>query len=64
MIHNNGVDLRRKGKEDTIDLDAELLDSEDNSNPIESRDSLSNSGFGRLSSRRFELVNRDWRHYF
>jgi hypothetical protein len=57
-------DLKRKGKDETIDLDAELLDSEDNSNPIESRDSFSNSGFGRLSSRRFELVNRDWRHYF
>lgn len=54
---------------ETIDLDAVLLDdSEDTtpgaSNPLESRDSLSNSGFGRLSSRRFELLNRDWRGYF
>ena len=48
-------------------MDAELLDGVRVANPMaESKDTLSGSNFEHLSksSRRFELMNRDWRHFF
>ena len=30
----------------------------------ESKDTLSGSNFDHMSSRRLELMNRDWRHFF
>ena len=45
----------------------EILDGVRIANPLaESKDTLSGSGFEHLSrsSRRFELMNRDWRHFF
>ena len=50
--------------EDNMD---EILDGVRIANPLaESKDTLSGSGFEHLSrsSRRFELMNRDWRHFF
>ncbi len=62
--------FREKRKNNTNSensLDAELLDGVRIANPMaESKDTLSGSGFEHLSrsSRRLELVNRDWRHFF
>ena len=45
----------------------EILDGVRVANPMaESKDTLSGSGFENFSrsSRRFELMNRDWRHFF
>lgn len=46
-------------------MDAELLDNVRSYNPkAESKDTLSNSNFEHMSSRRLDLMNRDWRHFF
>ena len=45
----------------------DMLDGVRVANPMaESKDTLSGSGFENFSrsSRRFELMNRDWRHFF
>lgn len=43
----------------------EFLDNLRVTNPMqESKDTLSGSNFERMSSRRIELLSRDWRHYF
>ena len=45
----------------------EILDGVRIANPMaESKDTLSGSGFEQISrsSRRVELMNRDWRHFF
>jgi len=45
----------------------DILDGVRVNNPMaESRDTLSGSGFEAMSrsSRRFDLMNRDWRHFF
>jgi len=50
--------------EDNMD---DILDGVRVNNPMaESRDTLSGSGFEAMSrsSRRFDLMNRDWRHFF
>ena len=50
--------------EDNMD---EILDGVRVANPMaESKDTMSGSGFEQMSrsSRRFDLMNRDWRHFF
>ena len=57
---------KRKGQTNSENsLDAELLDHVGIKNPMgSSKDTLSGSNFEHMSSRRLELMNRDWRHFF
>ena len=46
-------------------MDAEVLEQVRVANPMQSsKDTLSGSNFEHMSSRRLELLNRDWRQYF
>lgn len=57
---------RRKNQTDSESvLDGELIDGVRVANPLQdSKDTLSGSNLERMSSRRLELMHRDWRHYF
>ena len=57
---------KRKNQTDSENsLDAELLQGVRVANPMaESKDTLSGSNFEHMSSRRLELMSRDWRHFF
>jgi hypothetical protein len=57
---------RRKNQTDSESvLDGELIDGVRVANPLQdSKDTLSGSNLERMSSRRAELLQRDWRHYF
>ena len=62
--------FREKRKNETnseCSSDLDILGGIRKANPMaESKDTLSGSNFEHLSrsSRRFELMNRDWRHFF
>jgi len=46
-------------------LDQELLPNDRKKNPMQSsKDSLSGSNFERMSTRRMNLLTKDWRLYF
>ena len=46
-------------------MDAEMLQGVKLNNPMaESKDTLSGSNFEHMSSRRLEMMSRDWRHFF
>jgi hypothetical protein len=46
-------------------LDEELLDNVRVPNPkADSKDTLSGSNFEHMSSKKLELMDRDWRHFF
>ena len=57
---------KRKNQTDSENsLDAEMLQGVKLNNPMaESKDTLSGSNFEHMSSRRLEMMSRDWRHFF
>ena len=55
---------RRKQTNSDHSMDADGLDQVRVANPHSSKDTLSGSNFEHLSTRRLELMNRDWRQYF
>ena len=56
---------RRKQTNSDHSMDAEGLEQVRVANPMHSsKDTLSGSNFEHLSTRRLELMNRDWRQYF
>ena len=58
-------DKHRQQTSSDHSLDAEVLDQVRVANPMQSsKDTLSGSNFEHMSSRRLELMNRDWRQYF
>lgn len=66
--HVRPASFREKRKYQTNSensFDGEFLENVRVANPMQdSKDTLSGSNFERMSSRRIELLNRDWRHYF
>ena len=66
MIRPASFREKRKNQTDSENsLDAEMLQGVKLNNPMaESKDTLSGSNFEHMSSRRLEMMSRDWRHFF